>query len=238
MLEKDDLISTAVHVQLRGGQVLYGYLDAAQYSTLDDLLSAFRRCFTKRIEHFEMIDNDKNTNRTKEQLGFPGSHLLSEFIQFVQDKITKLINIKLDITKIKGIAFSKRVGYMLGFDSQYYTVPSTEPISAKNKWYSVRSSYPPNLKVDGSILYIYCDLLLPQLVGNTSAPLLRIVHTSGEYGSSVEKTFHHKNYIPLIINNFSHIHIDIKTETGRYIEFNSGKTILTLHFRRRRTLLD
>ena len=237
LIEKDNFVSTAVYIKLRSGEVVYSFLEEGQYSTISDLLLAFTRCFRKRIDKFKRFTVIDNNNKDV-GIETPNLHLMSEFVRLSPDKVTKRITLKIDKTQITGVSFSKRIGYMLGFESNFITVPDTEPISAKNKWYSVRGEYAPDLKVDGNVLYIYCDLLHPQIVGNTSASLLRIVHTGGEYGSTVEKTFHHKNYIPLIINNFSHIHIDIKAETGRYIKFTSGKSILTLHFRRRRMLLD
>ena len=232
LIEKDDIVSTAVYVKLKNGDVVYSFLEEGQYSTITTLLLAFTRCFKKRIDKFKKLEDiDNNTNNiTQDIVNFPGTHSMSDFVRLTPDKVTKRITLKLDKTQIAGVSFSKRLGYMLGFETNFITVPPTEPISAKNRWYSVRGTYAPDLKVDGNVFYIYCNLVLPQLVKNSSAQLLRIVHTGGEYGTSVEKTFQHRHYIPLIINNFSHIHIDIKAETGKYIKFTSGKSILTLHF--------
>ena len=80
-------------------------------------------------------------------------------------------------------------------------------------------------------LYIYCDLLECVPVGDTKAPLLRTVETTGENGGIIHRTFDQLRYIPLQKKNFDTIEILIRDDLGHPVSFESGKLIVTLHFR-------
>ena len=237
-VDKHDIVSTSIHVALRSGQIIYPDIEEGQYSTLDDLLLAIRWAFRKTVDSYRLINPEEQDNSEIENFQFPGTVVLKDLIQISINPISHLFSIKWDLTKIAGIAFSRELAYILGFKSHVFGSTYSKPKSEIGRWHVENASYPPNLKADRNVLYIYCDLLLPQLVGNSLAPLLSIVHTEGAYGNSVEKNFIHPQYIPLLIKQFSTIHIDIKDERGRYIKFTTGKSILTLHFRRKRPILD
>ena len=81
-------------------------------------------------------------------------------------------------------------------------------------------------------LYIYCDLLQFTHVGNIKAPLLRVVDSEGETGGAVTRYYDRPRYDPLQRKNFDSIQIVIRDDLGKKIPFESGKVLLTLHFRR------
>jgi len=68
-------------------------------------------------------------------------------------------------------------------------------------------------------------------VGDTKAPLLRIVHTASKSGDIVHMIYEKPLYVPLQQKNFDSIEIDIRSDTGNPIPFEYGKVIVTLHFR-------
>ena len=80
-------------------------------------------------------------------------------------------------------------------------------------------------------LYIYCDILEYVSVGDTKAPLLRIVPVDGRNGESIYKVFGEPRYIPLQKKNFQSIEINIRDDIGNPIPFETGKLVVTLHFR-------
>jgi hypothetical protein len=82
-----------------------------------------------------------------------------------------------------------------------------------------------------SSMYVYCNVLEHIPVGDTKAPLLRIVHLSGKGGDIVHTLYEKPLYVPLQQKHFDSIEIDIRTDTGKPIPFESGKSIVTLHFR-------
>ena len=85
-------------------------------------------------------------------------------------------------------------------------------------------------------LYIYCDLCEPQIVGDTLAPLLRIVDIKGKDGETVLKNCNPPQYVPLRKKTLDVIEINICDDTGQ-ISFTSGKLICKLHIRLRQPSL-
>jgi len=74
-------------------------------------------------------------------------------------------------------------------------------------------------------MYIYCDLLEHVVVGNTKAPLHRIVNKPMRMYSIVHKIFNPVLYVPLQKNNFGTVDINIMDDTGKPILFRSGKKL-------------
>ena len=83
-------------------------------------------------------------------------------------------------------------------------------------------------------LYIYCDIVKAQYVGNALVPLLRIAPVEGVDGQRISKSFLHPQYIPVDRKVFETIEINIKRDTGESVSFEFGKVLLTLHFRQSR----
>lgn len=81
-------------------------------------------------------------------------------------------------------------------------------------------------------LYVYCDVVESVPVGDTLAPLLRIVETRNPTGGIINEIFNPPRYLPVQKKNFDTIAIDIRTDFGENVPFESGKVVLTLHFRR------
>jgi hypothetical protein len=81
-------------------------------------------------------------------------------------------------------------------------------------------------------LYVYCDLLQFTHVGDIKAPLLQVVNSGGEAGDVITRYYERPRYIPLQKKNFDSIQILIRDDLGEKIPFETGKVLLTLHFRR------
>jgi hypothetical protein len=86
-------------------------------------------------------------------------------------------------------------------------------------------------------LYVYSDIVSYSVVGDTKVPLLRVCDTEGEYGHMVKAIFTHPYYVPIDRNDFDTIEININTELGNPVPFEFGKSVVTLHFRRKHKLL-
>ena len=101
--------------------------------------------------------------------------------------------------------------------------------------YTAENTYGVN---DGShLLYLYCDIASFTAVGHAKAPLLRVCNTSGKYGDMVRTIFTHPHYVPVARREIENIEIFINTELGKPTPFVFGKSVVTLHFRRRHKLL-
>jgi len=124
---------------------------------------------------------------------------------------------------IVGVRFSPDLARMLGFDSNETYRGHVEH----------RAKRPMNLTENVNLLYIYCDLLEHVLVGNTKAPLLRIISRSLEKYSDIEHiAFNPVQYVPLQKKCFDSVTINMMTDTGAPMSFLPGKSIVVLEFRR------
>lgn len=101
--------------------------------------------------------------------------------------------------------------------------------------YSAENTFGVN---DGShLMYVYCDVASHMIVGHAKAPLLRVCNTSGKYGDTVRTIFTHPLYLPVSRREIETIEIHINGELGIPIPFEFGKSVVTLHFKRRHSLL-
>ena len=80
-------------------------------------------------------------------------------------------------------------------------------------------------------LYVYCDIILPQYVGDAFVHLTRIVPVEGKDGKRVSKSFVRPQYVPVSRKQFESIEVNIKRDTGETVTFEFGRVLLTLHFR-------
>ena len=98
----------------------------------------------------------------------------------------------------------------------------------------IRDSHPPDLTGGMTYLYIYCDIVQPQIVGDTVTPLLRAIGLrtkNYKWGSAIHEVFVRPHYIPVNRNYITDILIELKDDTDNPINFNFGKSIVKLHFR-------
>ena len=96
---------------------------------------------------------------------------------------------------------------------------------------------PPDLRLGlPSQMYVYCDIIQPQMVGDVMAPLLRIVNidnTSHVFGTQRACVFNTPHYVPVMVTTFGNVEIDIRLDTGKPVPFVFGTSCVKLHFRRR-----
>ena len=96
------------------------------------------------------------------------------------------------------------------------------------------SDFIMDLNEDFKSVYIYCDLVSARPVGDTMAPLLRIVPMLNRKKEVVHHIYEKPHYIPMSRFQFNSAEILLTTDKGKTIAFSSGSTIVTLHFRRQR----
>jgi len=101
-----------------------------------------------------------------------------------------------------------------------------------------RHMSPYNAKLFNEIpqqLYIYMDLLVPQIIGDTCAPLLRIVGIEDvtTFGKVIVKTYDNPHYVPLLKRRFESIEIELRDAQGKLAPFQYGPTTIKLHFIKR-----
>jgi hypothetical protein len=107
------------------------------------------------------------------------------------------------------------------------------------KW-EVYADRPVNLLAGLNTLFVYSNVVAPQLVGNVEAPLLRsfdLPHKA-EFGHQVTVNFEDSNYIPVAAHDFESIVVGIKNESGDSVDFKFGSSRLKLHFRKSHVISD
>jgi hypothetical protein len=82
-------------------------------------------------------------------------------------------------------------------------------------------------------LYIYCDIVESELIGDKYGPFLRVVRVPQKTSDVTEsKEWAHPHYKNLVKSDFDTIEIDIRDEHGCKVSFEKGTVIVTLHFKK------
>lgn len=82
-----------------------------------------------------------------------------------------------------------------------------------------------------STIFIYTDIVEPQIVGDFYVPLLRCVPVRGRDNDIITVTYDRPHYVPVSKHSISTITVEIKTDQNNHIRFNHGKVVIKLHFR-------
>jgi hypothetical protein len=149
---------------------------------------------------------------------------LSAYAQFEYSDITKRLTAK--IPTGANINFSPPLCAMLGVGPRQNPIANNE-----DNLLLWRAANVCDINRGFSSMYVYCNLLEHVPVGDTKAPLLRIIHLTGTSGDSINTSYEKPYYVPLQQKNFDSIEIDIRSDTGLPVAFEYGKLIVTLHFR-------
>ena len=81
-------------------------------------------------------------------------------------------------------------------------------------------------------IYVYCDIVQPQIVGDKTVPLLAIV-PSQKTTETYEALYVVENmcYIPIQTKSFQKIKILLRSSTNESIPFEHGRAAVTLHLK-------
>ena len=61
---------------------------------------------------------------------------------------------------------------------------------------------PVDLEAGFHAMYLYTDIVEPQLVGDSKVSLLKVVKCSGEFGDNVSVNFPNLQYVPVNVKSF------------------------------------
>ena len=160
----------------------------------------------------------------------PFEKYFSSLPEFIYDDVKKLIAIKPGINKENKPTLprlNRELAQLLGFDFYSIKHPSY------NKQNLVLGNRPADITAGINTLYVYCNIVEPQYIGDTRAKLLKTVEipNDSKYGDQVVIKYENPHYVPVLINDFENIEIDIKDDTNSPIRFMFGRTRVKLHFR-------
>ena len=123
---------------------------------------------------------------------------------------------------VECVELSEQLAYIMGFDRKTLTGSD----SAK---------FIPDMTGGVSSFNVYAPgLIEPVMVGDITAPLLRMVniHGSGLNEEVVEENYFAIQYHKLLVKEVSEIGIEIRTTSGTLMPFQYGTCTLTLHFKK------
>ena len=140
-------------------------------------------------------------------------------VEFSYD--SKRIQLEIETQYVVGIEFSADLARLLGFNDNVRYMGDT-----------IVAPRGINLVGDINSLFVYCDLLEPVFVGDTKAPLLRIVDKPRRVGGNAHRVMNQVLYVPLQKKCFDTVEINIMTDTGQPVAFLPGKSFVVLEFRR------
>ena len=155
-----------------------------------------------------------------------------EKLDYVIDPITKHLSLWLHYWE--GITFSSpQIPSLLGFkgvrDGTGYHIGYKQG-STKHSTFSTQdliADYPVDVCAGTQLMFIYLDIIQYQIVGDTKAPLLRVIDTNRRvkngYACTIEpnhrKVFSNLDFKKLLVNNISNISVNLRTETGGLVPF-------------------
>jgi hypothetical protein len=96
-------------------------------------------------------------------------------IQLTYNKHTRKVTV--DVKKQTSIWFTGDIAAALGFDQDSYITKKTT------------SPYTADIDAGFWSLFVYCNLVSDQIVGDKKVPLLRAVQIKGKYGDIITKTY-------------------------------------------------
>ncbi|GFX81610.1 uncharacterized protein TNCV_4179501 [Trichonephila clavipes] len=105
--------------------------------------------------------------------------------------------------------FDEGVSELLGF----------EPGEIKGK---VESPYIAEPNASFPLIYVYCDLVEPQIVGDIQAPLLKIVKVEGKDGEVVNSHYTRPHFVPVIRQHFQTIELVLRLHSGQSFQKGYG----------------
>lgn len=224
VVEDDGFKDNAIHFDFVNGHTRKVLVPPANYETIHDLLSSIKQ---QTIKIGEVLENKlkwqgikdpsikKNDPRLYLSIGGGG--------QWLFDVLAKRVIYDIPTNLLRSVRLSKRLAYMMGFEN-------TELSKERNI-----AEHDVDMKGVFNILFVYCNIIENQIVGNTKVPLLRSINnTTGHFGELVERMYNFPYYVPVLKNEISTIEISIKGDDNKLIPFKFGKTIVKLHFRKRK----
>lgn len=152
---------------------------------------------------------------------------LKRYIAFEYNEHIKKCQLMINTNEVHDLYIPPEISYILGFGrSQIVSIKNnTDPKT-------ITSNHPVDMSGGLNHLFVYCDILKPQIVGNVLAPLLQIVSIEGSYTDVISRIYISPHYVPVLKKSFNTLEINIKNDQNKPFDFEFGKTIVKLHFRK------
>lgn len=124
-------------------------------------------------------------------------------VAFTYDEINKKVTVS--IKRDAAVTFGPVLQNMLGLSQARYG----NGIHEGDRVIDIRQGF--------YSLYVYCNVVEPHMVGDTLAPLLRIVPIRGKDGDMITRTYENIFYQPVQQKHFDTVELVIRDDTGRRV---------------------
>lgn len=136
---------------------------------------------------------------------------------------TNTRKVKLEVNANRVVKLSDTLVDLLGFNGEFEFIGPT--------YYEGEVS--PYIRRGITSMYVYCDVIEPNIVGDSKVQLLRALPVSDDLEAvTAHSIFVNPIYVPLQKKHFGTIEINIMSDTGATVPFDIGKSVVVLHFRR------
>lgn len=228
----DDEIVNAIMLKIKHDNKwdwfrLRNYASKKHYDKISDLTSDLEESIKKEVaRRIALMSGELDPEKLTRKLY---KHNLVDFVSIRYDSKLDRVRIKLlDRSVVEMMNMPRNLMYIMGFKEDYGRVFARE---------EEIGPYPPDIDAGLSYMYVYCDAVAPQIVGDTAAPLLRVVNLSGKnnykYGSVITETYADPHYVPVVAKSLHGVLVELKSDQDKPIRFNFGKSIVKLHFKRK-----
>lgn len=135
--------------------------------------------------------------------------------------------VTLDLKDDLELTFSQNILNILGLrkrEGEYYT--RGVYAAAENSTADITGGF--------YAIYIYTNIVHTTLVGDTVAPILRVVPLKESKGNfcQISQSFQNIQFHPVVATQTDVIEINIRKDTGSFVPFDGGKAIITLQFKK------
>jgi hypothetical protein len=238
-LQADRQTDNWIDISFTNGSVVTLFVPPGHYPTAQKLIDGIEFAKEKLSESIQTalseLRKQEKTNRVdgggegkkkkNKKYHLPELHTDVYNFAFTYNDTLKRVLFKGQRNTIKSVELSEKLKYMLGFETRLFY--ETEKVWAK---------YTPDMRNGFYSLYLYCDMVEPQIVGNTIIPLLRTVHIEGNHGDIIEKLYNAPHYVQLNKKEIDQISIEVRDDRDQLVPFDFGKIVVKLHFRKKRLL--
>ncbi|KAL3071028.1 hypothetical protein niasHT_037187 [Heterodera trifolii] len=131
--------------------------------------------------------------------------------QFNYDVNKNRFVLNTDPRYVKKVEVSPQLAYILGFNSTEFMQPEIE------------AQFVPDMSGGVSSFHVYTpDLIEPMMIGDVTAPVLRIVTIRGAPDQVIEEQFFAIQYHKILLKEVSEILIEIRMNSGSLMPFQYG----------------
>lgn len=221
---------------------------AGHYNSIKDLLNLLNQEIKiKFSKHFKESTTSAEST-TKVETRFPEFQLLDQYsrrirlLNGIRENCLVFVILSLELWYVLGFDIEQVKKMYVTYAKQLLHYGSQESSTGFNGVHtsppsllkSFTSNSPYDLNNHMYNVYIYSDIIMGSIVGDSHTKLLRVVHVPGgtQFGDWVHIIFPVVYYNRLVSNEFETIEIDIKNGYNESMPFLFGRSFVVLHFRR------